>query len=97
MKNYIMIDYTPSDQWFFKEDLEERLNEDFDLIIDNSNKLMGGLNSIRRYIHYFLTPLKVVFRDKSEGIIVSWQQFYGLNYAFWKRLFHQKKTKRILL
>lgn len=45
-----------------------------------------------RYILFFLFPLLIVIKRRKYEKIVTWQQFYGLNYAFWCRLFHLPKV-----
>ena len=57
-----------------------------------TNNLHGNIiKDVIRFLIYFLYPLSILKYRKRIDKIVGWQQFYGLNYAFWCRLFHLKK------
>lgn len=49
------------------------------------------LDNALRILYYFLFPLTIIFFRFNYDKIIGWQQFYGLNFAFWCRLFHLKK------
>lgn len=51
----------------------------------------GMLDSLKRFFMYFMFPLTIVIRRNNYDKIIGWQQFFGLNFAFWCRLFHLKK------
>lgn len=83
----------------------QKENSDFVKILENitsckwvinqkiTNHLHGGiLKNIIRFIIYFIYPLKILRKRKKIDKIIGWQQFYGLNYAFWCRIFHLKKV-----
>lgn len=58
-----------------------------------TNHLHGGLlKNIIRFIIYFIYPLTILKHRNRIDKIIGWQQFYGLNYAFWCRIFHLKKV-----
>lgn len=56
----------------------------------------GKVSELKRYALYFLKPLSLVFKGNVERI-AAWQQFYGINYAFWSRLFKRPKTARLVV
>lgn len=61
-----------------------------------TNNLHGGIvKNLLRFMWYFLFPLSIVLKRHKYNKIVGWQQFYGLNVAFFSRLFHLKKTNEI--
>jgi len=49
------------------------------------------LETIVCYAKFFTFPLGLILSRKRFDKILAWQQFYGLNYAFFQRLFHLKK------
>lgn len=62
-----------------------------------SNQLRAGaVSEVRRYLLYIFKPLSLVFRRDLDRI-VFWQQFYGISYGFWSRLFHRRKTAEVLI
>lgn len=61
-----------------------------------TNNLHGGIvKNFLRFMWYFLFPLSIVLKRHNYNKIVGWQQFYGLNVAFFSRLLHLKKTNEI--
>lgn len=91
-KNVVLVDFKIPPQWDFLTVLEENTHETWYVDGKMTNRYHGNLilNMIR-FLLYFIFPLKVLIK-KNYNRIIGWQQFYGLNYAFWKRLFHLKKT-----
>lgn len=58
--------------------------------------LTGGYRQLKRYLRYFTFPWKVFLRRKKYNIIIGWQQFYAINFAFYCRLFHVKKQSPLI-
>jgi glycosyltransferase involved in cell wall biosynthesis len=54
-------------------------------------------SSVARYFKYFAFPFAVFLRRNRYRIIVGWQTFYGLNLAFYERLFHVRKSHVIIV
>ncbi len=54
-------------------------------------------SNIIRYCKYFSFPFKVFLKRKKYENIIAWQQFYGLMYAFYCRLFHVKKHNKLIV
>lgn len=46
---------------------------------------------------FFLFPLKVLRHRKEFGTILSYQQFYGLFFAFYSAIFHLKKHCHLIV
>lgn len=92
-ENVIFVDFIPNENWGFMEKLSALPLEKWNVLFCKTNTLHGGkLASVQRMFWYFFFPLQMVFKRKKYDKIIGWQQFYGLNFAFWCRLFHLKKV-----
>ena len=96
-ENLILVDFVPESNWKFKNDLEKRTGVNFKVRIEDTHNLQGKLSGIIRYISYFIVPLKYIIKRNQIECIVAWQQFYGLLFAFWMRLFHVKKKNKLIV
>lgn len=96
-ENLILVDFVPETNWKFKNDLEKRTGVNYKVIIEDTHNLQGKLSGIIRYISYFIVPLKYMMKRNQIECIVAWQQFYGLIFAFWMRLFHVKKRNKLIV
>lgn len=93
MKNVILIDFKADERWSFLKVLGEDKWEKKEIV---TNFLYGNfIKNVFRYVLFFLIPLRFIFQRKQYGKIVAWQQFYGLNFAFWCNLLHLKKTNEL--
>lgn len=93
MINIILIDFNIQGTLPLKTILEQRTKEEWRVFSQKSNHLHAGIIAkFLRFFWYFIFPLKIVLCRKRYKQIIGWQQFYGLNFAFWCRLFHLKKT-----
>lgn len=99
MKNNIaLFDSTAEEAKDFIHGLEKStgLNWEAKVLTSNQgrkNKLMNAL----RYIKYFLFPFAIFLNRRKYNIIIGWQAFYGLLFAFYCRLFRVKKTNALLI
>ena len=58
----------------------------------------NGKKGIIHYLRFIFFPLKVfIKRKKIKKLILSWQQYYGLIYAFYCKLFHVKKANSLII
>lgn len=90
--NVILVDFIPQTNWNFEEKLSASSSESWNSISCQTNQYHGSkLSSLKRMFWYFMFPLQIVLKRKHFQKIIGWQQFYGLNFAFWCRLFHLKK------
>ncbi|MBM6906704.1 glycosyltransferase family 4 protein [Collinsella tanakaei] len=79
----------------FMSALSEKTGLEWSTLDWQSNQPRAGIVSeLKRYATYIFRPLSVVFR-KDLDRIVTWQQFYGISYAFWSRLLRRPKTARL--
>ena len=53
--------------------------------------------AVKRYIKYFILPLHVYMDRHNYNIIVGWQSFYAINFAFYCRLFRAKKENKVVI
>ena len=61
-----------------------------------TNNMHGSrLATLRRMFWYFVFPLWIALHRKHYGRIIGWQQFFGLNFAFWCRLLHLRKVNDV--
>ena len=89
-KNIVIFDKVVDSDNLFLRKLNE--HESWVSKSKKTNHLHGGiLKNIIRFIWYFIFPLEFLIQRKKYNKIIGWQQFYGLNFAFWSRLFHLKK------
>ncbi len=89
MKNIVLADFKIDKDWSFTEILGKDKWIAYGKV---TNRLHGSFaKTLLRYAIYFLFPLQFVFQRNRYGKIIAWQQFYGLNFAFWCRLLHLKK------
>ena len=89
MKNLLLTDFVVDKDWVFLKHLGE---SDWICIGKQSTRLHDSfLKNLVRYAIYFIFPLQFVFKRSCYGKIVAYQQFFGLNFAFWCRVFHLKK------
>lgn len=90
MKNVILTDFKVPSDWSFLKILG---GESWEGKYCPTNRLNGSsMKKALRQALMFLFPLSLVLRRKQFGKIIAWQQFYGLNFAFWCRLLHLKKV-----
>lgn len=89
MGNVILIDFEPSSRWNFKELLEETTGESWEVKKEVSNIIQGGrIQTLKRYLKYFSFPFSVFSERKRYKKVLAWQQFFGILFAFYYRLFH---------
>ena len=98
MNNYVVVDFDPN---------KASNIEEWNKFLNGLNKSSGcnwelfgteihdeSFHSKERYIHYFKLAWKLFQKRKKVDRIVSNQQFYGIIFAFFCRLFHVKKTTK---
>ncbi len=96
-RGLILTDCRESDKEIFLRELEEKTAITFENMFINTARWQNGLNNILRYLSYVFVPLYILIFAKQYDYIVSWQQFYGLFYAFWCNLFKLKKKKMLII
>lgn len=97
-KNIIITDNSVSDMNEFREGIEETSGIEFKTYAMNANK--GRKNKISnfiRYFKYFYFPFIIFLNRKKVERIIAWQQFYGLIYAFYCRVFNVAKKNYLYI
>lgn len=93
-QNILLTDFYQPKDWSFLRVLSRFAERDFELKYD-----AGSLSrsKIRRIIGWIVFPIKLFCRRKNYEIIVSWQQMFGLFFAFYCRLFRVKKRTKLYI
>lgn len=95
MRNAIFLDFKPSDEWEFLKKLEKSTGKKYECVFADTHNLQGS-KKVLRYLSYIFVPLYYVITSKYD-IIIAWQQFYGLFYAFWSRVFKRDKCTTLIV
>ncbi len=96
-ENVALFDSSYEEAAEFIRGLQDETGEAWRAIVCNSNKGRKGLTNLIRYIKYFAFPFKIFCQRKKYERIVGWQEFYGLIYAFYCRLFYVKKQNTLII
>lgn len=96
-RNIILIDSNETEGVDFKLGIEKVTGQKWTLVVKNSNDRSSKFANLIRYIKYATVPFDVFLRRKNYDDIITWQQFYGLFFAFYCKLFHVKKSNRLLV
>lgn len=98
MKNIVLIDFPKLENWEFIDELNKQTNLKWEEIEFVSNELRKSkFSNIIRYMKYFSFSFRVFLNRKKYSKIIAWQQFYGLLYAFYSRIFHVKKKNTLII
>lgn len=92
-KNVVLVDFDKDEKWSFPKTLESVTHAEWETKRHVTNHLHGGLlPNLLRFFWYFFFPLIFLIRRKQYDKVIGWQQFYGLNFAFWSRFLGLKKV-----
>lgn len=96
-KNIILVDFKKSYSWTFLKKIN--LYDEFKLggVKTNTRFYHSRIGNISRLLIYFLYPLVFLFKRNKYNVILAWQQFYGINYAFFCRLLGLKKINKLYI
>lgn len=93
MNNIILADCLEEELTDLKEGLEDSTKQNWKIYSTISNWGRTSLwKKIKRYLVYFLAPIKVFLKRKEFSKIIGWQQFYALIFAFYCNIFKVKKN-----
>ena len=96
--NVVLVDYNVEKDWNFIKVLESTSVDTWVVEKCISNQYHGSIKSIIiRYLLYFIFPFFIMLKRLKYERIIAWQQFYGINFAFWCRLFHLKKKNKLIV
>lgn len=98
VQNIILIDFPKIENWEFKNALNKKTGIEWEEIVAISNKSRKNkIYNVVRYFKYFSLPFNIFFHRKKYKNIIAWQQFYGLIYAFYCRIFNVKKVNNLII
>ena len=92
--NLILLDSAPQPEWNFAALMEAETGEKWNIWHIDSH---FSDNAWKKKAKFFLFPLKVLRHRKEFGTILSYQQFYGLFFAFYSAIFHLKKHCHLIV
>ena len=96
-KNIILADCEKTELETLKKGIEEVTGEKFEIHSKVCNGKRNFLYNIYRYLCYIFFPLKFFLKRKNYNLIICWQQFYAIFFAFYCNLFKVKKQNKIMV
>ncbi len=96
-ENVIWCDFQPEENWNFNKGLNEATGIEWKRIVSINNDKSSKTANVKRYFGYFNFTFKQFLKREDYSNIIAWQQFYGLIYAFFCRLFNAKKVNNLYI
>lgn len=93
----MLFDSVYSETVDFVDGLKQSTGREWRAIVCTSNQGRKGLSNTMRYVKYFLFPLVIFLKRGRYDVIIGWQEFYGLLFAFYSRLFRVKKCNQLII
>lgn len=91
-ENVVWCDFDPPYNWDFIKGLDDATGIHWKKIACINDNKYNTIKDLRRYCVYFIFSLIQFIKRKNNSNIIAWQQFYGIIFSFFCRLFHVKKT-----
>lgn len=96
--NIVCTDFLPAKNWMFLNALSATTQLEWQQKgWKNSGLIKGKWANAQRLLGYFAHAWSIFFHRKRYDKIVAWQQFYGLIFAFYCKLFHCKKVNQLIV
>lgn len=95
--NLIVVDSDRTEGEDFTKGVEAATHKDWKLLVKNNNNRNNALTNLIRYVKYAVVPLGLFFKRNKFNSIITWQQFYGLFFAFYCKLFRVKKNNKLFV
>lgn len=97
-QNVVLFDSNEKEAAEYIQGLCSETKSEWKLVIETANKgRESRFYNVTRYTKYFLFPLKIFFDRKKYNVIIGWQAFYGILFAFYCRLFHVTKRNKLVI
>lgn len=96
-ENVVLFDSTYGETVEFVNGLKNSTGREWRAIVCTSNQGRQGIANVLRYVKYFLFPLLIFLQRGKYDAIIGWQEFYGLLFAFYSRLFRVKKRNQLII
>ena len=93
----VAIDMPADEAEGFIETLGKKTDHEWKYATCVTNSRNTKLQNLYRYIMYFMYPFKLFLHRRKIANLVAWQEFYGILFAFYCRLFHVKKTTQLVI
>lgn len=95
LNNVLLIDSDYDEATPFIQGLKEATGEEWDITMEQNNKIYG----VKRYAKFFTVAFKMFLKRKKYvgKTLLCWQQFYGITIAFFCRLFHVRKCFNLVI
>ena len=93
-KNYLLLERPPKPERIFKEYLENSTGWKWEI-----KHAKSGFSDPKwkRVMKFFVFPVQFFFKRKEISSMISYQQFYGLIYAWYCSLFRVKKNHKLII
>lgn len=97
-ENVVLVDHESTDSDEYLSGLKDATNLDWGVISSVANQGRGTvMGSIARYAKYFWFPFIAFLHRNRFKNVIGWQAFYGINLAFFEKLFRVKKTHTLTI
>ncbi len=97
-QNIVMLDNDLQEASEYLKALIEESGDNWIPKFLKANETQGKLVlNIKRYLKYIYFPFKVFLQRKQYNVIIGWQAFYGVFFAFYCRLFNVKKENKLVI
>lgn len=96
-RNIVLIDSSAEEGKDFIQGLKDQTGKEWELIVEASNDRRTKGKELMRYLKYFWVPFRTFINRDKYDVIVAWQQFYGIMFAFYCRLFRVKKKNKLIV
>lgn len=96
-RNLILTDCDPDEILTFMNGCEVASGLSFEIESNVSNLSHGNAwKRLKRYFSYFYFPFSIFLKRKNLGVVIGWQQFHAINFAFFSRLFRATNDVKII-
>lgn len=97
-RNVILLDNDFETGNEFAAGLSKGSSLEWQCLLSVSNKSRKSkLYNIIRYFKYFFFSLRVFFKRKKIDVLIGWQAFYAILFAYYCRLFHVRKKTIVIV
>ena len=96
-ENIFVADFKKEEEDGLIKSLDKYTGINWVFLSNFARKSQSSLIEVYRYFQYFYFPFKLFLNRGKIRNLISWQQFYGILFAFYSRLFKVKKRTRLVI
>jgi len=96
-KNIFVIDFKKEESENLVSTLSKCTGLEWEIVEHVAKKSQRKIEDLVRYWKYFSIPFGLFLRRRRYANIIAWQQFYGILFAFYCRMFHVKKRTHLTI